>query len=233
MKKKEGKSLEKRGEQPTYIGKIYLLLERIGIGLKEVIPEIVDQLELRSGLHAFVDDLFQATARGLAQINLIQAEREELEELVVDNKVDFNPGNVGAHHLQGLTRDLGILIRVLLEQQVPGLDQVVDGGLADRVFVERDQIGLLLRAQYFPVDHFAVDGHEEFEVEVGVAYAPRAGGDQVGEEGGPPGGKVNEAGERKELSGFFCEEILLVGLATHLTLQPEGHEALEDVLVVL
>ncbi len=190
-------------EKGSHIRQVDLLFECDRVRMNQIVPEVVNELELGPDVHSLVDNVLQGTARRLPQIHLIQAEREELEEFIINNKIDLDPGDVGADHLQALTRDLGILVRVLLEQLVPGLDQIADGVLADGVLVKRDEVGLLLGARYLAIDHLAVNRHQELKVEVGVADAPLTRGDQVGEERRPAVGKVDERDEREQLRRLF------------------------------
>ena len=78
-------------------------------------PQIVDQLEFGTNVHALIDNLLKTTARYFPQIDLAKRVGKKLDKSIINNQIDFDPRYVGAYDLQRLTRDLGILAAVLLE----------------------------------------------------------------------------------------------------------------------
>lgn len=80
-----------------------MLLESERVGTNEIVPEVVDELELGPNVHALVDDLLETRARRLAQVHVLQRVREELDETLVHDQTDLDPRRVLPDHLLIIT----------------------------------------------------------------------------------------------------------------------------------
>ena len=209
------------------------MFKRGRMRLYDMQPQIIDELEFGTNVHALIDNLLQAAARNLPQIHLAKRVGKKLDKSIIHNQIDLDPGYVGANDLQRLTRDLGILAAMLLEQHEPRLDQIVDAMRPNRVFIERDYVRLLGSSGKLTVHNLAVNRQQHLQVKVGIACAPRTGGHEIVEERRPPVWKIDERDEGKQLSRLACYKVFLVRLAVHLHLQPRGHELFQDGLLTL